>query len=232
MEEIVISITKKEVETKLIASMLEILPNEDFILRKKDKKILHKTKPGFEAFGFDILNYWPYCTEVSGVGFSIRFNAVEEITVPIEVKNDIRASMEFAKTSTTMHDWHEFNIKIFNEEDLNNFIHVNINKTKEDGLSFFAKYSDMLNANVYYKNRVLNDDKNDVHIEWDWHPISKSLTLMKLCGDKDFDEMKIKYRQMMEIRYRQIEDLMHEKHWQEEKIFAAYDDLVQYLSNL
>jgi len=229
MEEIVVSITKKAVETKLTTSLLELLSNEGFALKKKDKTIVRKTKTGFEDFYFRVLNYWPYCTEIETIGFSIRFNAVEEIIAPIEVKNGIRASMEFAKTSTTVGDWREFNIKIFNGTELDNFIDVHINKIKEDGLSFFSKYGDIYNTNVYYKNRVLND-KDDLHVEWDWHPIANSLTLMKLCDDKDFDEIKIKYRQMLETRYRQIEDLTHEKQWQEERAFAAYDDLVEYLS--
>ena len=53
-----ISITKKVVETKLIAALLELLPSEEFVLRKKDKTIVRKTKTGFEDFHFRVLNYW------------------------------------------------------------------------------------------------------------------------------------------------------------------------------
>jgi hypothetical protein len=231
METIVISITKKEVQRKLTESLLDLVENEGFRLRKKDNMIIRKTPTGFESFCFLLVNYWPLCQEIEAVGFSIRFNAVEEITVPIEAKNGIRASMEFAKTSTTIHGGHEFNTTVVNKNDVDDFIFTNMNKIREDGLSFFSKYNDILNTNAYYKNRILND-KNDVHVEWDWHPISNSLTLMKLCGDKDFDEMKIKYKQLLEIRYRQIADLTHKKHWAEESTFAAYDNLVEYLSKM
>ena len=231
MDEIVVSITKKAVETKLLTALLEVLPNEEFVLKKKDKRIVRKTKSGFEEFYFRILNYWPYCAEIENVSFSVRFNEVEEITVPIEVKNGIRAGMEFAKTSTTVGNWHEFKIKLFNEKDIDNFIHTHINKIKEKGLLFFSKHNDIYSTNLYYKNKVLND-KSDAHIEWNWRWISNSLTLMKLCGDKDFDEMKIKYRQLLEARFQKITDLTYEKHWEEDNVFAAYDDLVECLSKL
>ena len=190
---------------------------------------MRKTKTGFEDFHFRVLNYWPYCTEIDIVGFSIRFNSVEEITAPIEVENGIRASMEFAKTSTTMHNWRDFKIKIFNEKDLDNFIHAYISKIKDDGLSFFSKYNDIYSVNTYYKDRVLNDN-SDAHVKWNWHSIANSLTLMKLCNDKDFDEMKIKYRQLLEARFQKIADLTHEKYWAEERELAAYNDLIECLS--
>lgn len=218
MEEIVISITKKAVETKLIAALLELLSNEEFILRKKDKGILRKTKMGFDRFGFDVLNYWPYCTEIESVSFSIRFNTIEEITFPIRVRNGLIASMEFAKTSTTVHGGREFNIKLFNEKDVDNFIHAHINKIKEDGLSFFYKYNDIMSVNVFYKNRVLNGEEG---ISDTINPIMTSLTLMKLCDDRDFDGMKIKYRQIL----KSLDGM-------EKETFAAYDDLVEYLSKL
>ena len=53
---------------------------------------------------------------------------------------------------------------------------------------------------------------------------------MKLCNDKDFDEMKTKYRQLLEARFQKIADLTHEKYWAEERELAAYNDLIECLS--
>jgi len=214
MEEVVISITKKEVETKLIDSLLALLPNEEFVLRKKDKRIVHKTKIGFESVGFRLINYWPYCIEIDGVGISIRFNAVEEIINPIKVKNGLNASMEFSKTSVTIGNYQEFKVKVFNEKDVSNFIFAYINKIKKNCVSFFSKYQDIEDVNVYYKN-IISNNADTIN------PIMTSLTLIRLCKDKDFDEKKIKYRQIL-----QPLDGM------EEHTFSAYDDLVEYLSRL
>lgn len=218
MEGTAVSITKKEVETKLLTFLLELLSNEGFILKKKDKRIVRKTKTGFEDFGFHVLNYWPYCTEINSAGFSIRFDAVEEVIVPIEVRNGLRASMEFAKTSITVANSCKFNIKIFNEKDLDDFIRAHIDKIKEDGLSFFSKHNDISDVNVYYKDMILGDKEGIYNTIT---PIMTSLTLMGLCKDKDFDEMKIKYRQ-----------LLKPLHGMEKETFAAYNDLVETLREI
>ena len=208
-------ITKKEVEEKLITSLLEKVSNKGFIFRKKDKRIIRKTENGFEAFSFVILNYWPYCEEIDWVGYSIRLNKIEDIINPIMAKHDLY-NMEFAKTSTTISQWWRPNIQVFSDEDVNKFLRDNLDKIEEDGLSFFSRHNDFSSVNLIEKERILCNYNNVYNTSV---PIMSSLILMKLCNDNDFDELKIRYRQILLPR-----------HGLEKRDFAAYDDLVNYLS--
>jgi hypothetical protein len=214
MEEIIISITKKEVETKLLTTLLNNVSQEGFVLRKKDNNIICKTNIGFKSLGCSILNYWPYCAEISSIGFEIRINQVEEIVNSIKARYNL-FNIAFAKTTPTILNTIPFNIKVFTEVDIDKFIYNNINDIIEKAFLFFNRYADIAVINVDKKNMIIKN--NDTGI----NSVARSLTLMKLCDDSDFDIMKIKYRQLLKPVY-----------GQEKNEIAAYDDLVEYLSKM
>ncbi|MDR2127061.1 MAG: hypothetical protein LBP63_09565 [Prevotellaceae bacterium] len=210
-------ITKKEVQQKINEALSSLLLNDGFKLRKKDGFIVRKNPNKTESIYFHILNYWPLCQEVESVMFHIRFDEVENIINPILSKHGL-FNMEFAKTSSTIRTWIDFNVKIDKYEDIDKFISLYMIDIKEKLLTYFEQNEDMCNINISEKSIILKQ-KSDLsnHID----TIMRSLILAKLCSDTDLEELCIKYKKLIKPFY-----------GQEQQNFAAYDDLVRYLSKL
>jgi hypothetical protein len=207
-------ITKKEVETKLVTTLLENVSREGFVLRKKDNSIVCKSKLGFKSLSCSILNYWPYCEEINCIGFEIRINQVEEIINPIKAKYDL-FNIAFSKTTPTILDTILFNTKVFAKEDVDKFIRNNMTSIIKQAFLFFDKYADIESINIDKKNMILQNNETGLN------SITRSLILMKLCNDNDFDIMKIKYRHLLKPIY-----------GQEKEELTVYDDLLEYLSRM
>ncbi|MDR2127060.1 MAG: hypothetical protein LBP63_09560 [Prevotellaceae bacterium] len=217
MEEIIISPKKKEVETILITSLLNLVLEDGFIHRKKDNTIIRNSKTGFESFWFDVLNYWPYCEKIESVVYSIRFNQIEDIVNPILYKNGLH-KVEYPKTSITICQNISFCKEIYKHEELDIFIKLYINQIKENGMSFYEKFNNINKVNIYKKGKILTDNSGLYYIESN---LMQSLTLMKLCNDSDFEELVQKYKTLY-------------SNWggYKEKGMSAINDLIEYLSKL
>ncbi|MDR2127059.1 MAG: hypothetical protein LBP63_09555 [Prevotellaceae bacterium] len=81
MEEIVISITKKEVQNKLNNTLIGLLLEDNFKLRKSSGFIYRTTQGKVESIYFRIINYCPLCQEIGCVMFDVRFDKVEDIAI-------------------------------------------------------------------------------------------------------------------------------------------------------
>jgi hypothetical protein len=217
MEEIVISITKKAVETKLVNSLLELLQSEKFVLRKSDGFLIRKSKEKVESIYFRIVNYWPLCQRIDYAGFSVRFDKIEEIVNPFLSKHGFFNIEGTKKTATVCSSiWYEID-NIITEKDVDNFIASYMNNIKTKVLDYFNTHSNIYDVNNSQKKNIINDNG----VDYDGGNLLKSLTLIKLCGDRDFDDMKIKYRQLLNPSWERYQEMC-----------AMYDDLVEHLSKL
>jgi hypothetical protein len=217
MEETVVSITKKAVETKLINSLLELLKDDGFVLRKNDGFLIRKSKSKVESVYFRIVNYWPLCQRIDYMGFSVRFDKIEEIVNPFLAKYGFFNIAGSKKTATILSSiWYEID-NIITEKDVDNFIALHMNNIKTKVLDYFNMHSNIYDVNNIQKKKIINDKG----IDYDGGNLLKSLTLMKLCGDIDFDTMKIKYRQLLNPSWERYQEMC-----------AMYDDLVEYLSRM
>jgi hypothetical protein len=216
MEEIVISITAKNVREKLVATLESMLLEDNFKLKRSNSFIVRKSKNKTESVFFKILNYWPLCAEIEHVLFDIRFDKVEEIVNPFLAKYNF-SNIEGTKTTSTIGNLISYNTKVVNFEDVDNFIALNMNNIKAKVLAYFIKYSTMNEANVLMKEQILNDDSGLYYVE---RNIMQSLTLMKLCNDSDFEYLSQTYIKLYSS-------------WGgfSERGLMTINDLIEYLSN-
>jgi hypothetical protein len=208
-------ITKKEVEQKLNETLNSLLLSDGFKLRKSDGFIIRKSQAMIESIFFRVLNYWPLCQEIDYIGFSIRFDRVEEIVNPFLSKYNF-LNIAGTKKTSTIGDSIFFNIRIDKDEDINEFIYLYMNDIKEKILSYFKKNGNINDVNQYKKDRILTDNNGLNYIE---HNLLQSITLMKLCNDPDFENLSQRYKELYAS-------------WggQKETGFQAMDDLINYLS--
>ena len=207
-------VTTKEVKQKLTHSMESTLVDCNFKLKKSNGFIIRKSKGKTENVFFRILNYWPLCQEIDYAGFSIRFDAVEEIVNPFLAKYDF-FNIECTKTTATIGDSIYYNTRIDKIEDVDKFIHLHLNNIKQKVLDYFSQYDSINNANRLKKNQILTDNSG---LSYSEHNLMQSLTLMKLCNDSDFGELTQKYK-----------DLYSNWGGYEEKGINAINDLIEYI---
>jgi hypothetical protein len=210
-------ITKKEVQAKLSEALFCAIATEGFILKKKDYRIIRNTKFGFESIYFDILNYFPLCQEIEFVGMSMRLNQVEEIISPIKFKYNLCVE-DISKNIPTIGYNMYFNLKVQTEKEVDIFINEYMEEIVTQSSLYFNRNENISIINIDMKNTIIQG--NDV-ISNGLNSIARSLILLKLCNDIDYDIMKIKYR-----------ELLKPFDGQEERTFAAYDELVSYLSKM
>jgi hypothetical protein len=152
MEEIVISITKKEVQRKLNNALTDLLIEDNFKLKKSNGFINRKSKNKLESIFFRVINYWPLCQEIDYVGFSIRFDAVEEIVNPFLSKYNF-FNIEFTKGTSTIGNSIFYNTRIDTLSAVDKFIDIHINNIKTEVLDYFSKYKTMDDVNLLKKNK-------------------------------------------------------------------------------
>jgi hypothetical protein len=211
-------ITKKEVKQKLISQLENILINDNFKFKKSTGIINRKSQGKLESVFFRVLNYWPLCQEIEYVGFSIRFDVVEEIVNAFLSQYNF-FNIEFTKNTSTIGYSIFFNARIDNNTDVDNFIRLHINDIKVKVLDYFTKYNTINDANQYKKNQILNDTSSLKGLNYHVDNFMQSLTLMKLCNDPAFEELSQKYKEIYTS-------------WVgcEERGIKAINDLIEYLS--
>jgi hypothetical protein len=149
MEEI-ISITKKEVQSKLNNALTDLLLEDKFKLKKSNGFIIRKSPNKEESICFGIINYWPLCQKIDYVGFHIRFDNVEKIVIPFLFKYDF-FNVKGLKAAITVGDSIFFNEEVNKDSDIDKFIHLHINNIKIKIFDYFTKYNTINQANMLKK---------------------------------------------------------------------------------
>lgn len=184
--------TKKYIREQIGLKLSEELESYGFRFVKSKNHIIKKIKSGFDLIEYRIIDYAPiFPIELA---LAIRLNIVEEIVnrfLGEEIMNPqgknstLTLGISFNFLMDNYND-----IKVGNEEELNNVICEYIIGIKARGLHYFDEYNNLFNANKLKKESILNDTTG---MSYMLRNLMQSLVLMKLCDDPDLELLYPKY---------------------------------------
>ncbi|WP_273134086.1 hypothetical protein [Culturomica massiliensis] len=184
--------TKKYVLEQIGLKLSEELKPYGFRFIKSKNHIIKQIKSGFDLIEYRIIDYTPiFLIELA---LAIRLNTVEDI-VNRFLGEEIMNPQGKPSTLTSGISFHFLmdnysDIKVGNEEELNDVISEYIIGIKARGLQYFDEYNNLFNANKLKKESILNDTTG---MSYMLRNLMQSLVLMKLCNDPDLEVLYPKY---------------------------------------
>ena len=184
--------TKKYVLEQIGLKLSVELKPYGFRFIKSKNHIIKQIKSGFDLIEYRIIDYTPiFLIELA---LAIRLNTVEDI-VNRFLGEEIMNPQGKPSTLTSGISFHFLmdnysDIKVGNEEELNDVISEYIIGIKARGLQYFDEYNNLFNANKLKKESILNDTTG---MSYMLRNLMQSLVLMKLCNDPDLEVLYPKY---------------------------------------
>ena len=211
-------ITKNQVIHTIGTKLSEEFSAEGFKYIKSKKDLIRKTKNGFDKIVFSTYDSYPISHQVLSLGFLKRLNAVEDIVN--QFFDERFRSPDFSKSSTTvvsnqvlLNNKMSYNFKpeminnclickgiinpnedgfiLHTEKDIKNISNYLITFIQDQVLPFFEANNDLSYINKNQKKQMVETFNSKSLV----HPLllMRSLVLMKLTKDSDFEILKNKY---------------------------------------
>jgi hypothetical protein len=208
-------------KSKVLEVLAPILPNtltsKGFKYYKSKVCALKKTDFGFIEYTIIVNNYWPLHQETALV-FSVRYDIIEEIRAMFY--NERFRGMKSVKTEPTLVIYIPLvegndRVNISTIENLNLIATKTPQKINNEGFILEAKYSNINNVGLYFKNKYLTN----VNLPFQAYIVI--LIALKVSGDPDYE----KYRDEIS---KKTSDSPYKKTEEKEAVYECISYLDKY----